>query len=147
MNLLFITTILFVIYFSIVYASHAKFNNKGLRLDLKHKTLLIFLPLFIVFLHVRAANKVFKTDKKKAYRIIRVSIINYPIMLGSFIELLKENMAECDVFGSSRLVSFKKTKKKTEAKKSTTIINLKDIVSYMKNIKIYEDMLINKHAI
>jgi cytochrome c biogenesis factor len=147
MIFLYLMTMLVVVYSSLVVSSHTKFNNKGIGLDLKHRFLLIFLPLFIVYIHARAAKKVFKSDKKKACKIMEISILKYPVMLGSFIELLKENMAECSVFGNSRLVSLKKSKGKLPVQKHKTVIDLKEIISYIRNIKIYEDMLINNLAV
>lgn len=147
MTLVYLLTMLTVLYSSIVVASHTKFDKKGIELDLKHKSMLLILPFFLFYLHFRAAKKVFKTDKTRAIKILMLSIVKYPVMLGAFIELLKESMAECNVFGSSQLVSFQKTKRVKNPTSAPAKWDVKNFLENFKNQRVYENMLIDRLAI
>lgn len=147
MTLLYLTTMFLIIYSSTIFATHAKFTNKGIKLDLKHKSMLFILPFFLFYIHIRAARKIYKTDKTKAFRIVLVSIAKYPVFLGAFIELLKESMVECEVFGNSRLVAIQKPKEIKEYKPLVSINwDMKEFFGNFTNSPVYEDMLIDKLA-
>jgi hypothetical protein len=128
-------------YITFVFGSYHKFKNNGIGLNFKYKVLILGLPMFIFYLHAKAAKKVFKQDRKRAWKILSLSIVKYPIMLGCLIELILESMVECDVYGDSKLLKVKRRKLKKIQSQRTPLFNVKELLTSFKKLKPYEDML------
>lgn len=144
---IYILTMFLVLYTGIVWASYLKFKYNGISLDMKYKLLLFILPVFILFMHSKLAIRIFKEDKKRSRKIFLIAFTKYPILVGNFIEVILESMAECDVYGDSRLLKKRKTKNKVSSRVMGTIgsmmINFEEIVNIFKREAAYENELLN----
>ena len=145
MTLLYIVTMLSVLHLSVFWASHQKFENNGIKLNSKYKILLFILPYLILYMHIKSSVRYFNTDKKKSLRIIVITFTKYPILLGNLIELIRESMVECDVFGDSRMLRVKKVTQK-ESKKLNLLrlplFDLEEVFNYFRQGKSYENLFI-----
>lgn len=142
----YIGTMFLVVYSGVLWATYLKFSYNGIKLNVKYKAYLSVLPIFILYMHIRLAARFFKDDKKKSILVLLFAFTKYPILIGNLIEILLENMAECYVFGNSRLLKIKKTEKVDTEKESNikdTILGIKEIFSYFKRGSVYERELLS----
>lgn len=146
MFIIYILTLFLVVYSSIVAATYKKFQRNGIGFNIKYKLLLSMLPLYLVYLHSKIARKIYKEDKKKAVKVFVVVVTKYPIIVGGIIELLLESAAECNVIGSSELLSIKQKKIKRERTKKSIMPKLdwsfEKVFAYFKKDSNYEDTVL-----
>lgn len=142
---LYLGIMIMVIYSGVLWATYLKFSYNGIKLNLKYKVYMSILPLFILYMHIRLATRFFKTDKRKSMRVLLYAFTKYPLIVGNLIEILLENMAECYVFGDSRLLKLKKVTIVSDKESSfkDTILGLKDMFKYFKKGSVYERELLN----
>ncbi len=139
MVFVYVISMFIVLYFGVVWASYLKFKYNGIGLNFKYKFYMLLFPLFILYMHIRLSLKFFKKDKKKSMVILIYAFTKYPILIGNFIEITKESMAECDVYGNSRLLTLKKKEiHEKERNIRDVLFNIKDIFKHFKANSAYE---------
>src|SRR5690625_4319320 len=135
----FIGTMLFVLYSGVVWATYLKFKYNGIGLNIKYKMYMLLLPLFILYMHIRLSIGFLKTDKRKSWYVLKYAFTKYPILIGNLIEIIKENMAECDVFGDSRLLKVKKRESNVvDSPIRDVLLNLREIFNHFRKGSAYE---------
>lgn len=144
MNLLIIVFVFFMIYSAIVRATYLKFKNNGITFNFIYKLLITLLPLVFFFIYVRVAIKFFPQNKKKFLQIFTIGFLKYPVILGSFIEIILESAAECQVYGDSKYFRVKTKKRKAQNPLGFNLasLRLKEIVELLKKESNFEKELL-----
>ncbi|MEN7436330.1 hypothetical protein AAGV27_14360 [Bacillus velezensis] len=114
-----IVFIIVIVYVALVKGTHEKFRQN--KLQIKISKALIF-PAVIFFLHLKALMRYAKTRNKKMIKVILKRMLNYPLFLGEFIEVLLEKEAHnLSLQHKSKTISNKNLKR---AKKQSRFIDM-----------------------
>lgn len=92
---------LFSAYVSLGIGTIKKFKTNRILLSMPMKMIALLLPLAIFILHLKMACEVFRVDRHRAWDIMKMATLHYPVAIGILIEVTLENFAQKKVFGES----------------------------------------------
>ncbi|SEO11634.1 hypothetical protein [Paenibacillus sp. OK076] len=101
--------IILLMYLGVVLGTLMKFNENGVRFSISAYLVIPFLPLVLLVLHLVILGGYLKNKKLVSLQVFFFPVINYPVMLGEFIEMLLERKAQKMVI--QEMISKKKSRK------------------------------------
>lgn len=123
------------LYSGIVWGTYLKFNNNGIDFNFKHKLYLILLPTLLFFIYLQASIRLIKKDKRMAASVLSSVFIKYPIIVGCFIEVSLESIAEYVVYNDSKLL---KVENYVEGELTKVSFNIQEVVEYFEYSSLYK---------